>query len=306
MAGVRAGFPGGKKTDVRKPGTALAIPKPINLPSRRKENNGFDPSMPLVPAGAAGSWIGGARPGAAGAMGAAGVYPGHQLSGVAQRPSGTPTGWGSNPTAANAATSGGSSGGDFPELGGPARPANPWNAPTAAPLDTRGRYIASNGVPRRPLMGEGRGDGGRDGRGGDWAEENEEEPMDFKRPVVIDRQSAAAASMRSKSDDVAIGGGSSTTLPSSAPCTSAQPDSVSVVKPLNDPREEARMLALKKKVKYMCALLGEWRGRHVLSVPLFPPRFNPPCSQSHLLLFPHFGTRLRFGECACLFACVCS
>jgi hypothetical protein len=31
----------------------MAVPKPINLPSRRAENNGFDPNVQLVPGG---SW----------------------------------------------------------------------------------------------------------------------------------------------------------------------------------------------------------------------------------------------------------
>jgi len=170
-------------------------------------------------------------------------------------------------------------------------------------LDTRGRYIASNGVPRRPLRGEGRGDGGRDGRGGDWAEENEEEPMHFNRPVVIDRQSAAAASMRSKSDDVAIGGGSSTTLHASAPSTSAQPDSVSVVKPLNDPREEARMLALKRKVKlYVCIVGGVEGSTRIECSPLpttfqcspLPTTFQPSLLSVTLALVSSFWNPLAF------------
>ena len=38
---------------IRKVGPIMAVPKPINLPSRRAENNGFDPNVQLVPGG---SW----------------------------------------------------------------------------------------------------------------------------------------------------------------------------------------------------------------------------------------------------------
>jgi hypothetical protein len=38
---------------VKKAGPIMAVPKPINLPSRRAENNGFDPNVQLVPGG---SW----------------------------------------------------------------------------------------------------------------------------------------------------------------------------------------------------------------------------------------------------------
>ncbi len=43
----------GRGGPVKKTGPVLAIPKPINLPSRRAENNGFDPNIALV---GGGSW----------------------------------------------------------------------------------------------------------------------------------------------------------------------------------------------------------------------------------------------------------
>jgi hypothetical protein len=53
---------------VRKSGPIMAVPKPINLPSRKAENNGFDPNLQLVPGG---SWgAGGARPQATGSTSA--------------------------------------------------------------------------------------------------------------------------------------------------------------------------------------------------------------------------------------------
>ena len=51
----------------RKPGPIMAVPKPINLPSRKAENNGFDPSTQLVPS-TLGGWSAGSKaapPGAA-------------------------------------------------------------------------------------------------------------------------------------------------------------------------------------------------------------------------------------------------
>ena len=54
VAGARSG---GKKPDAKKAGAALVIPKPINLPSRRKENNGFDPGLgPSHGPGIASGW----------------------------------------------------------------------------------------------------------------------------------------------------------------------------------------------------------------------------------------------------------
>lgn len=43
----------GKGTTV-KPASKVAAPKPINLPSLRSENMGFDPNVPIIPAGGTG------------------------------------------------------------------------------------------------------------------------------------------------------------------------------------------------------------------------------------------------------------
>lgn len=245
--GVRAGFAGGKKPDAKKPGTALVIPKPINLPSRRKENNGFDPSIQLVPGGSAGSWMGpGGRPGVALPAGmpvGAGSYMGQQLAGRAApgqagtlaagapRTSGPPAGWGAAPTANSAAAvSGAGRTGDFPELGGPSRPANIWKAPAAAaPSDDRTVAL------RKPSR-EGRGGNGRD-----WAEDDEEEPMDFRRPVVIERDSSHANTAGASSS-------SSSSMVSTSPSAATKPPDAVNVMQRADPREEARILALKKQV----------------------------------------------------------
>jgi hypothetical protein len=40
----------------------MAVPKPINLPSRRAENNGFDPNVQLVPGGSWAAPAGKAQP----------------------------------------------------------------------------------------------------------------------------------------------------------------------------------------------------------------------------------------------------
>jgi hypothetical protein len=50
----------GRGTTV-KPPSKVAAPKPINLPSLRSENMGFDPSVSIIPAGGAG-WGSGAKP----------------------------------------------------------------------------------------------------------------------------------------------------------------------------------------------------------------------------------------------------
>ena len=243
-AGVRAGLAGGKKADGKKPGSGLVIPKPINLPSRRKENNGFDPSISLVPAGASSSWMSsGARPGmavpAGMPVGAPGAYPGQARPAVgpqavgAPRLGGAPGGWGAS-SASNAVAASGvrAAGGDFPELGGPARPANPWKAPASAPPadDARSR---TGGASR---TADGRGNGR------DWAEDDEEEPMDFRRPVVIEKESGGAGGS-SASANAASGA-----PPSSAPVVS-QSDAASAGPTRVDPREEARMLALRKQVR---------------------------------------------------------
>jgi hypothetical protein len=252
MTGARAGFAAGKKPDAKRPGTALVIPKPINLPSRRKENNGFDPSIQLVPASSAGSagWMGsGARPVTATPAGTtAGAYLGQQLGArPGTAPGNTsaggrlPVGWGAAaPGNSNAGASSGAgreaSGGDFPELGGPSKPTNnnPWKAPNVATSedDSRGRFGGDGSAPRRPY-GEGWGGNGRD-----WAEDEEEEPMDFRRPVATEKDPSSTGAISASNTS------STNALPASS-VTSAQ--SANAIQRV-DPREEARMLALKKKV----------------------------------------------------------
>ena len=53
---------GGRGIPVRKTGPIMAVPKPINLPSRRAENHGFDPNIQLVPGGTQWGPSAGAKP----------------------------------------------------------------------------------------------------------------------------------------------------------------------------------------------------------------------------------------------------
>ena len=271
--GARAGPAGGKKLDSKKPG-GLVIPKPINLPSRRKENHGFDPGVSLVPTGTTGSWLSsGARPGVAvpaGVLvGAAGAYPGQFRPGagpqaVAPPRAGAPGGWGASAGNAAAAVGGrGPSGGDFPELGVPAKPANPWKAPTPARSadDPRSRMgSAAGGAASVAAAGDGRANGR------DWAEDDEDQRMDFRRPVVIEKESGGATRTASASASAipsASTAPSSIAVPLSATSASpAQSDSAGSMQRV-DPREEARMLALRKQVRSHAHLIFACSSRVV-------------------------------------------
>jgi len=267
--GARAGPAGGKKPDAKKPG-GLVIPKPINLPSRRKENHGFDPGVSLVPTGTTGSWLSsGARPGVAVPagvpLGTAGAYPGPFRPGagpqaVAPPRAGAPGGWGASASSggnAAAAVGGrGPSGGDFPELGGPAKPANPWKAPTPARSadDLRSRMGgAAGGAGSVAAAGDGWGNGR------DWAEEAEDQPMDFRRPVVVEKESGGASRTASASastiPSASTAPAGSIAVPFSATSAlSSQSDSAGSMQRV-DPREEARMLALRKQVSSHARLI---------------------------------------------------
>ncbi len=109
---------------VRKAGPIMAVPKPINLPSRKAENNGFDPNLQLVPGGSWGSG-GNARPATAQPTpGSAAGQPappktdgGGESSPLALAPTRAP--WSAAPAGASGGPSRGGTGQDFPRLGPP-------------------------------------------------------------------------------------------------------------------------------------------------------------------------------------------
>jgi len=221
-----------------------------------KENNGFDPNIQLVPGG---SWAGsGAKPAAVppgtaaptGAPGAPGVRPtgaptppglgGHTFSG----------GWGSGSGSSNsvaappAATAQQSRQEarvkmDFPELGAAPEPVAPPPVQSRPGTGDRDRFFdrpatGSNGVIsstagwRASGTDDTLGARKRDALGSrkldnDWAEDDEG-GMDFSKPIVIKQGDEAAVA---------------TTAPTAGATLSA---------PL-DPREEAKMLAMKKQAQ---------------------------------------------------------
>ena len=46
----------GRGRNLGKPSSKLVAPKPVNLPSLKKESRGFDPAVNIVPAGAKPGW----------------------------------------------------------------------------------------------------------------------------------------------------------------------------------------------------------------------------------------------------------
>ena len=101
----------------------MAVPKPINLPSRKAENNGFDPNLQLVPGG---SWAGGgARPSSGSPAPATGTLgqPGPpKLDAVADASVLAPTASRAPWSAAPSGSGGrGNAGQDFPRLAGQGR-----------------------------------------------------------------------------------------------------------------------------------------------------------------------------------------
>jgi hypothetical protein len=148
----------------RKTGPIMAVPKPINLPSRKAENNGFDPNTQLV-SSALGGWsaggkaapLAGATPAQSAATGGAAANPIPRLASViaaaaetgdtilapkAPWSTGQPTaGAASTPAPAGHAVAGSA---DFPRLG--VTPSQS-GAPSLPP---RSRTAAQRAPPSRP------------------------------------------------------------------------------------------------------------------------------------------------------------
>ncbi len=135
------------KKPEKKPGAALVIPKPINLPSRRKENNGFDPNIQLV---AGGSWAGGTTktPGAvppaqpASSQAGARIPPPYTSGASAAPPSyvSASSGLQLRPAPPSAASSSGPANPNFPKLGdfpklGEEQERKPWGGLSLPVLD---------------------------------------------------------------------------------------------------------------------------------------------------------------------------
>jgi hypothetical protein len=112
---------------VKKAGPIMAVPKPINLPSRRAENNGFDPNVQLVPGG---SW-------AAPAGKAAQPSNGPQKAEVAESPptaSASKAAWSIQQLAPPRLAASNNASADFPKLG------------VAPPVVTAGAVPASSNL----------------------------------------------------------------------------------------------------------------------------------------------------------------
>mmetsp|Transcript_5844 Transcript_5844/g.20632 ORF Transcript_5844/g.20632 Transcript_5844/m.20632 type:complete len:496 (+) Transcript_5844:178-1665(+) len=189
------GYPG-KKPEAKKTGPAAAFPKPINLPSRRKENNGFDPNVQLV---GTGSW-------AASQKSASGTLVSNSNSPLRSatvsaapevpRPS-QPMGWNTssvqpNPVL-NSANAKPDSGAEFPKLGetssrpamtltqdwqiGSREEANsfPRQEPPQSRANAKEQEAFKKDLSPPPLV---------QFSNHDWAEDDDDE-MDFQQPIVI-------------------------------------------------------------------------------------------------------------------------
>eukprot|EP00960_Hanusia_phi_P049323 759496-Hanusia_phi.AAC.3 len=207
--------PGFKKPDAKKPGTNLVIPKPINLPSRRKENNGFDPNIQLVSGGSWGS--GTQKPSPASTGFRPTVSPAATVSQKAAPQSqiipAAISGWPARSTVRDESirTS------DFPALGeissGQSREisAATGKVDDAWSRDDSPIRSSFQGRKEDPLDSQRGEPAGRE-----WGEADEDE-MDFNKPIVI-KTSEATNALKYQSA-------------------------------LSDPREEARILAKKKQLE---------------------------------------------------------
>uniref|UniRef100_A0A7S0I3C7 BAT2 N-terminal domain-containing protein n=1 Tax=Hanusia phi TaxID=3032 RepID=A0A7S0I3C7_9CRYP len=195
------GYPG-KKPEVKKASPATAFPKPINLPSRRKENNGFDPNIQLV---GSGSWAASQKPGTGSSVSSSNSPLRSATVSATQdatRPS-QPMGWNTAPVQPSSALSSTTNtktetGSEFPKLGDnlgrPTPPVtssqdwqcgnraeeNSFSSPFRQDFSTSSAYAKEQEASKKevsppPLI---------QFSNHDWAEDDDDE-MDFQQPIVI-------------------------------------------------------------------------------------------------------------------------
>jgi len=213
-----SGRPGFKKPDAKKPGTTLVIPKPINLPSRRKENNGFDPNIQLV---SGGSWGAGTQKPTTTGTGfrpttapAGSISQKPALAPQSQLPPSATSGWPARTSVRDESirTS------DFPALGEFSSSQGRETSTTTNKVDDT--WNRDDSPARSSFQGrkEDLLDAPRSEKAGkEWGEADEDE-MDFNKPIVIKTSEAPPNTLKYQSS-------------------------------LSDPREEARILAKKKQLE---------------------------------------------------------